>query len=327
MPTRHYKFLKIRKEDEVALVEFYNPPQNFMTIEMLKEMYVLARELEQDTQVKAIVFTGGVPNIFIYHFDVSELKAISEQGLRYSKRMVQFLLPILKRLNRRADRSASFEKRILSWLERRPNKGELLSFIMHSTYDRYQFMGKPVIAAINGMALGGGCEFAMSCDLRFMAKGEGRIGLPEALIGILPGGGGTQRMTRLLGSARALDLMLLGKVLTPEEAEAVGLIHKAVEPDELLPYSMEIARTLARRPPVSVRLIKDCVHRGGGMSFEQGIDIEKLNAVELMGTEDATRGMAAYLERQPEESVFTAERQLELLKELQEGKVIKYRGK
>lgn len=322
-----YKFLRIRKEDEVALVEFNNPPQNFMTTGMVKEMYVLARELEQDPQVKAIVFTGAVPDIFIYHFDVSELKAMSEQGLGYSKRMAQFFLPIVKRLNRRADRSASFEKRILSWLERRPNKGELLSFIMHSTYERYQHMGKPVIAAINGMAMGGGCEFAMSCDFRFMAKGEGRIGLPEVLIGILPGGGGTQRMTRLLGSARALELMLLGKVLTPEEAEEVGLIHKAVEPDELIPYSMEIARTLTRRPPVSVRLIKDCVHRGGSMNLEQGIDVEKLNIVELMGTEDATRGMSVYLGKQAREGGFASEYQLEILKEFQEGNVVKYQGK
>ncbi len=322
-----YKFLRIRKEDEVALVEFNNPPQNFMTTGMVKEMYVLARELEQDPQVRAIVFTGAVPDIFIYHFDVSELKAMSEQGLGYSKKMAQLFLPLVKRLNRRADRSASFEKRILSWLEKRPNKGELLSFIMHSTYERYQRMGKPVIAAINGMAMGGGCEFAMSCDFRFMAKGEGRIGLPEALIGILPGGGGTQRMTRLLGSARALELMLLGKVLTPEEAEEIGLIHKAVEPGELLPYSMEIARTLARRPPVSVRLIKDCVHRGGGTSFEEGIDIEKLNIVELMGTEDATRGMSVYLGKQAREGGFAREYQLEILKEFQEGKVVKYIGK
>lgn len=322
-----YKFLRIRKENEVALVEFNNPPQNFMTTGMVKEMYVLARELEQDPQVRAIVFTGAVPDIFIYHFDVSELKAMSEQGLGYSRKMAQIFLPLIKRLNRRADHSASFEKRILSWLEKRPNKGELLSFIMHSTYERYQRMGKPVIAAINGMAMGGGCEFAMSCDFRFMAKGEGRIGLPEVLIGILPGGGGTQRMTRLLGSARALELMLLGKVLTPEEAEEVGLIHKAVESDELIPYSMEIARTLTRRPPVSVRLIKDCVYRGGGTSFEEGIDIEKLNIVELMGTEDAARGMSVYLGKQAREGGFAKEYQHEILKEFQEGKVVKYIGK
>lgn len=119
-----------------------------------------------------------------------------------------------------------------------------------------------MIAAINGQTLGGGCEFALACDFRFMARGPKKIGLIEVQLGIIPGAGGTQRMARLLGRGRALELILEGKMLSADEPERIGLVHRAVDPDRLLPESLAYAERLARWSPVSVRNIKRTIHEG-----------------------------------------------------------------
>ncbi len=156
-----------------------------------------------------------------------------------------------------------------------------------------QSMSKPVIAAINGIAMGGGCELTLACDFRYISKG-GMIGLPEVRVGILPGAGGTQRMTRLLGTAKALELMLLGNVLSAEDAERVGLVHKAVEPDQLLPATLELANELAARPTLSIALIKRCILEGSALSLVDGLKLEQQAFGETMRSDDASRLMREY---------------------------------
>jgi enoyl-CoA hydratase/carnithine racemase len=166
---------------------------------------------------------------------------------------------------------------------------------IHQAFNRLQSLPKPVLAAINGLAIGGGCELALACDFRFMAR-TSVIGLAEVSVGILPGAGGTQRMARLLGTAKALEMILLSKLLTADEAEAIGLIHKAFDPQDLMPGVMGFARALAKRPPVSVAQVKKCIHEGVQLPLLDGLKLEQDCFWETMRSPDALRLMTDYVE-------------------------------
>jgi enoyl-CoA hydratase len=151
-----------------------------------------------------------------------------------------------------------------------------------------------VIAAINGVAMGGGCELALACDFRLMARG-GRLGLPEVRVGILPGAGGTQRMTRLLGQAKALELMLLGETVDADTAERLGLVHRAVDAGRVVEEAVALGREIASRPRLSVALIKQCVYRAAEVGLVEGLRFESAAFMQTMRSEDAARLMRAYL--------------------------------
>jgi enoyl-CoA hydratase/carnithine racemase len=146
-------------------------------------------------------------------------------------------------------------------------------------------MGKPVIAALNGTAMGGGCELALACDFRIMARGGHVIGLPEVTVGILPGAGGTQRMTRLLGSAKALEMILLGRRIEADEAERIGLAGGGRRSALTRRWPWRWSWLHA---PVSVREVKRCIHQGG--SVARRIEVEKRAFVTAMNTRDAREG-------------------------------------
>ena len=155
-------------------------------------------------------------------------------------------------------------------------------------------MEKPVIAAINGYALGGGAELALSCDVRLMARG-GEIGFPEIRLGFFPGAGGTQRLTRLVGPARALRLMMEGRRLTADEARALGLVDEVVPADLLQQTARDVAERLAAGPTRALGLLKRCVYQGYGRPLADGLQVEAEAVAELIGTADAREGMAAFL--------------------------------
>ncbi|MFL5798666.1 MAG: enoyl-CoA hydratase/isomerase family protein [Actinomycetota bacterium] len=160
-------------------------------------------------------------------------------------------------------------------------------------------MPKPVIAAIRGYALGGGAELALACDLR-VAASDSVIGFPEIELGLFPGAGGTQRLSRAVGPARALRLMMLGERLSGDEAAALGLIDVVVEDRaEVLPTALELARTLAARATRTIGLLKRAVRGGVGRPLEEGLAIEEQAVFELIKTEDAREGLQAFLDRRP----------------------------
>ena len=163
---------------------------------------------------------------------------------------------------------------------------------IHELFLRMNRLDKVFIAAINGLALGGGCELALACDVRIMARGDHRIGLPEITLGIIPGAGGTQRLTRLLGAGRALEMMLEARVLTPQEAEAVGLVHRTTEPERLLGEALSTAERLARRSPASVAALKRAVYEGASRPLEEGLHIERAGFMASASTEAARKAMA-----------------------------------
>lgn len=159
-------------------------------------------------------------------------------------------------------------------------------------------MAKPVIAAMHGYALGGGAELALACDVRFMAY-EATIGFPEIELGIFPGAGGTQRLSRLLGSARALQLLMEGRRLEAREAQALGLVDRVVPEAELLPAARAYAGRLAGKPTRAIGLLKACVYGAWGRSLEAGLELEGRAVLEVIETDDAREGLSAFLEKRP----------------------------
>ncbi len=158
-------------------------------------------------------------------------------------------------------------------------------------------MKKVVIAAINGHALGGGCELAMACDYRLMTSGKALIGLPEAGLGVIPGAGGTQRLPRLVGVSRALDMMLTGKVIGPEEALAIGLVDRLIEPENFMSEVMAFAQKLASGAGKAMGYIKVAVHEGIELPLEQALAVERKYSQENRSTHDAQEGLTAFAEK------------------------------
>jgi enoyl-CoA hydratase/carnithine racemase len=165
---------------------------------------------------------------------------------------------------------------------------------------------KPVIAAINGFALGGGCELAMSCHFRLMLNSENVVmGQPEIDRGIIPGWGGTQRLPRLVGKTKALEMLLLGTRVNAPEALSIGLITKVSQPGQLMNDAKELAGTLAKKAPVAVEIILDAVTRGLETSTDQGVKIELEGSQRVSKTKDAMEGAIAFFEKR--EPVFKGE--------------------
>jgi len=155
---------------------------------------------------------------------------------------------------------------------------------------------KPVIAAINGFALGGGCELALACHIR-IASEKAQIGLPEVSLGIIPGYGGTQRMARLLGKGRALELICTGERVSAGEAERIGLVNRVVPAEQLMAVAEEMARKIMSRGPLAVRAAIEAVMWGSDMPFEQGQFLEATLFGLLCASEDTKEGMKAFIEK------------------------------
>ncbi|HSP56599.1 MAG TPA: enoyl-CoA hydratase/isomerase family protein [Dehalococcoidia bacterium] len=254
-----YTHVQTHREGPALVATLTNPPRNLMNALMVRELTDLAESLANVTEARVLVLTG-VGDIFITHYDVSELTLLSDR--------MQGATTV-------------------------PANGELHG--THKAFLKLQSLPQVVIAAMNGTAMGGGCELSLDCDFLYMARGPGRIGLPEVRVGILPGAGGTQRMARLLGTARAMELMLLGDAVDADTAERIGLVHKACDPDQLMPEVLSLANELAKRPPLSIALIKQCVLRGVEMPLDDALHFEQDAFWQTMRSPDAARLMREYL--------------------------------
>lgn len=155
---------------------------------------------------------------------------------------------------------------------------------------------KPVIAMINGFCLGGGCEMAMSCDIR-IASEAARFGLPEINLGLIPGGGGTQRMPRLVGLGNAMKLVLTGEMIAADEALRIGLVDEVVAPDALRARTLELAESIASKSPLTVRVAKEAVRASERLTIEEGVRYERDLFCLCFSTEDKDEGVAAFLEK------------------------------
>ncbi len=177
---------------------------------------------------------------------------------------------------------------------------DALSSGMQAFYDEIEACEKPTIAAVNGYALGGGCELALACDIR-VASENARFGLPETALAILPGAGGTQRLSRLIGKGRALELVMTGRFMDAQEALATGLVSRVVPQEELMGAVKETAERILARGPLAVRLAKLAVQAGYETDQRTGLLIERLAQAVLFASEDKREGVGAFVEkRRPE---------------------------
>jgi len=163
-------------------------------------------------------------------------------------------------------------------------------------WERIKRIRKPLIAAVRGFALGGGCELAMTCDL-IVAGEDAQFGQPEIRLGVMPGAGGTQRLTRAIGKARAMEMVLTGRTMGAREAEAHGLVTSVVPSEETVPAALDLAARIAAMPPVAVIAAKEAVNRAEELPLEAGLAFERRNFYLLFDTADSAEGMAAFGEK------------------------------
>lgn len=175
---------------------------------------------------------------------------------------------------------------------------------LQGVFTQIEEIPKVTIAAINGFALGGGCELALTCDFRVMAD-NAQVGQPEIMLGIIPGAGGTQRLPRLIGPARAKDLIYTGRFVGSVEALQIGLVDKVVPADEVYKTAVEMAAEFARGPTVALRAAKMAIQRGLEMDLGDGLAFEREVFVNLFATEDQKEGMKSFLEKGPGQAKFT----------------------
>lgn len=246
----------------IAVVRFNNPPKGYMDAATVAELEAAVDTLLADADVRVLVFTGALKGVFIEHYDVSELVALSE---RLRAKGTTFSLD-------RPSPESAYHK-ILARLEAAP---------------------KPVIAAINGTAMGGGFEFCMACDIRLVERGPYWLGQPEINIGILAGAGGTQRLVRLVGEARALELSLMGRTVSPDEAAALGMVHAAVD-GPVLEAALEMAKRLAGQPAKAVAHIKRLVRSAVETPLSQGLANERTLFLDLAVSDDGHRLMSEFV--------------------------------
>ena len=167
-----------------------------------------------------------------------------------------------------------------------------------AAWDRFAAFRTPKVAAVSGYALGGGCELAMMCDMIFAAD-TAMFGQPEIKLGVIPGMGGSQRLTKLVGKAKAMDLILTGRMMDAQEAERSGLVAKVVPANELMTETMKTAEAIAAMPPLAAVAVKEMVNAAFETSLGQGIRFERRLFHGLFGTEDQKEGMAAFVEKRP----------------------------
>lgn len=172
----------------------------------------------------------------------------------------------------------------------------MLMIDQFSTWDQIRKTRKPIIAAVSGFALGGGCEFAMMCDM-IIASETAKFGQPEIRIGTMPGAGGTQRLTKALGKAKAMELILTGKFLSAEEAFTRGLVNKVVPVEMYLREALELATEIAQQSPIAVLLAKEAVNRSFETHLDEGLQFERRNFYLTFATEDQKEGMKAFIEK------------------------------
>ncbi|MBW2345510.1 MAG: enoyl-CoA hydratase/isomerase family protein [Deltaproteobacteria bacterium] len=163
-------------------------------------------------------------------------------------------------------------------------------------YIKLEQFERPVICAINGYCLGAGLELAMCCDIR-IASSKAQLGQPEINVGLIPGGGGTQRLPRLVGPGIAKEMIFTGNFISAEKALSIGLVNRVVEPEELMKEAMEMANLIAGKPPIAVRAAKEAINRGLNISLAEGLEVEASQWSYLCGTEDQKEGAKAFIEK------------------------------
>ena len=252
--------IEITQDGGILVATIANPPDGFMDAETEAELAGLLDRVEGDDGIRAVVLTGGLPDVFIRHYDVGLLaeraRAMSARGMKF----------------------------------------EVGQPVPEGTYHvclrRIREMAVPFIAEINGTAMGGGFELALGCDIRVALDGPYALGLPEINIGLLPGAGGTQLLARLIGEGRALEMIARGRTLSPQEALDWGIVSELVDED-VVAAATAIAREMAGKPTRAFRNIKGLVRGSAARLLEDGLADERTLFCDLMVNPESIERMEA----------------------------------
>jgi enoyl-CoA hydratase/carnithine racemase len=256
-----------RRADGVAVLRLDNPKVNALSSALLRELAAAADGLRDDPP-GAVVITGG-DRIFAAGAEITEF------------------------------RSAESPSDVITRAE-----AELIGQLFLRALNAVADIPRATIAAISGFALGGGCELALACDFR-IASEKARLGQPEILLGIIPGGGGTQRLARLVGPARAKDLIFSGRQVRADEALAIGLVDEVVPPEAVLDRALDRASALAAGATAAQGLAKRAIDRGLDITLNGGLDLEQQLFAEVFSTNDARIGVQSFLDQGPGNATFT----------------------
>jgi enoyl-CoA hydratase/carnithine racemase len=259
-----WQYVRTEVEDRTAVLTIDHPPVNSFNAQVVSELDEAMDELLANDEVKAIIVTGGGTNAFVAGADIPEIQELLE-----------------KPEGGYAEASAFIER------------GQSVNL-------KIETAGKPVIAAINGFCLGGGLELAMACHMRICSD-RARLGQPEINLGLIPGWGGTQRLARIVGKGKALEMILTGDMIRAQEAYSIGLVNKIVPEGAILKEARGLARKIVSKSKFPIAATLHAVTRGLQVGIEEGLDIEKEQFVGLAETEDIREGVSAFLEkRQPD---------------------------
>ncbi|TAJ68458.1 MAG: enoyl-CoA hydratase/isomerase family protein [Phenylobacterium sp.] len=253
--------VKVERRGGTAVMTYANPPLGTMTAAGSQEMLEAFRPLSADAAVRSVIVTGGLPDIFIRHYDVGELSAASDA----------------------TEGMAPPEPPPSAQPGGRPRQGFL------ALVDEIFEAPKPVVAAINGLCMGGGFELSLACDLRVASPKVAAIGLPETRIGIFPGGGGTQRLPRVVGEAKALEIILRGLTFDGAEAHRIGLVHELA--DDPLARALEIAAEWETRGAQGLAYAKRLTRAALDRPVWEGLSDERRSFGEVMRTASAREGL------------------------------------
>ena len=259
-----FNHLRIEDKGHYMICYLSNPPSHTLTASGVAEVHKFLDLVEKNNDLRVLAFTGEGDDVFIKHYEVGELANSAEKNIESN--------------------------------QTQKDPTELHAF--HKMLLRLKNLDAIVIAGINGNTAGGGCEFSLGCDLRIMSEGEYFIGLPETSVGILPGGGGTQRLSRMIGPSRALDLILHAKLLSPAEAYNLGVINKLIPKDKFQEELELYCQDLANRAPIALTQVKKIIHQGLEMPLEDSLLLEQKAFGVTMNSKDAARAMRSLLNSQ-----------------------------
>ncbi|HEX7822025.1 MAG TPA: enoyl-CoA hydratase/isomerase family protein [Sphingobium sp.] len=283
------EYFSVETRGSVLIVRLDGGPHGFMGKGMANALAEMLDAIEPDLAVKAVVFTGKHPERFIAHADVRWLQEGGASIPKVSARVASAIAHTSKIARSIPPLAAAASITPLS--------GGMQLDKLHDTFMRMNRSGIIFIAALNGSALGLGSEFAQVSDVRLMADGDFFIGQPEILLGINPGGGGTQRLTRLIGRHRALRMMLEGRPVSPARALEIGLVDEVLPPDQLIDRAVELGAYLGSRPRGAIAGIKRAVYFGGSMPLDEGLHLESAEFIMASPSDTAQDLMKDYVDR------------------------------
>ncbi|MFD0441074.1 enoyl-CoA hydratase/isomerase family protein [Streptomyces chartreusis] len=284
MPYKDKGHLDIEDRGAVLVIKVDGGPHGEFGLDIANQLDKLVKRVDRDPGIRAVVFTRAHPERFVSHAAVRWLQEEGASSPRVGRRGASAVARVARRT-----------RALVPVVSRTPMRGAAQLDRLHATFLRMNASGVVFVAALNGSALGLGTEFAWACDMRVMADGDFFIGQPEILLGIIPGGGGTQRLTRLIGTHRSLVAILEGKPFTPEEALANGAVDEVVPQDEVVTRATSLAERFGARSKGSVEAAKRSVYFGGSMGLPEGLQVERTEFFTRVMSRDGQELMLDYI--------------------------------